>query len=174
METNAILKKPITLFIIKAIAFYFAWDLIMIYYLDTHPFSFWLSHLVNNTALYCLDMMGYTVRGYNTVIGININGKACVFMGNPCNGLDFMGIFLCLVIAYPAHWKSKTWFLPIGIIAIHFLNVLRVILLALNVHYWKSTFDFNHKYTFMIAVYVLIFLLWTYWAKRYKTLASNA
>ncbi len=164
---NLLPKNPVVVFLLKVVFLYILWDFLMGYYLNTSSFGYVLSHFVNNSAIWCLDLMGYAVRGYNKTIGINIDGKACVFMGNACNGLDFMGVFLCFVLAYPAKIVDKLWFIPVGIVAIHLLNVLRVTLLALNIHYYRSTFDFNHKYTFMIAVYALIFWLWITWTKRY-------
>jgi exosortase/archaeosortase family protein len=163
----AFFKNPVTIFLGKVLLLYIGWDWLMSAYLNTSPLAYWLSGAITNTSIYLLDGMGYAVRGYNKVYGINIDGKACVFLGNACNGLDFMGVFFCFVLAYPTSWKSKVWFIPVGILAIHCLNVLRVVLLALNMHYIRSTFDFNHKYTFMIAVYALIFWLWTTWIKRY-------
>jgi exosortase/archaeosortase family protein len=160
-------KNPVTVFLGKVLLLYIAWDWLMSAYLQTSPFAYWLSGAVTNTAIGALDVMGYAVRGYHKVFGINIDGKASVFLANACNGLDFMGIFFCFVLAYPASWKPKVWFIPMGIVAIHLLNVVRVILLALNMHYFRSTFDFNHKYTFMIAVYALIFWFWTTWVKYY-------
>jgi exosortase family protein XrtF len=160
-------QNPVTIFLGKVLLLYVAWDGLMSAYLNTSPLAYWLSGAITHTSIGVLDLMGYAVRGYNKVFGINIDGKACVFLGNACNGLDFMGVFCCFVLAYPASWKSKIWFIPVGIVAIHLLNVLRVVLLALNMHYMRSTFDFNHKYTFMIAVYALIFWLWTTWIKRH-------
>ncbi|WP_442196393.1 hypothetical protein [Sporocytophaga myxococcoides] len=75
-------------------------------------------------------------------------------------------MFTCFVIAFPASWKSKLWFLPMGILAIHVLNMVRVILLILNFYFFNSSFDFNHKYTFNFVVYGFMLLVWLYWAKK--------
>lgn len=169
MKENLIsfLKNPVTLFLSKALLFYIIWDLLMVYYLNTSSLNDWLSGHVTSTSIAILDMIGYAVRGYDRVHGINIDGRACVFLGHACNGLDFMGVFLCFVLAYPANWIHKLWFIPLGILAIHGLNIIRVVLLAMNMQHFADYFEFNHKYTFIIIVYALIFWLWTTWIKRY-------
>jgi exosortase family protein XrtF len=161
------IKHPITWFIAKVIVLYIACDMLLAYWLNESSIAYWVSWSATNSAIWILDLLGYTVRGYNKVFGINIDGKACVFVANACNGLDFMGVFIAFVIAYPAPFKSKLWFVPIGLLAIHTLNIVRITLLALNKKHFEDSFDFNHKYTFIIAVYGLIFWLWTYWIQHY-------
>jgi exosortase family protein XrtF len=161
------IKNPIFLFILKVIGLYICWDLLQVYWLNESHLADAISRSATNSSLWLLDAIGYTVRGYNKVFGINIDGKACVFIANACNGLDFMGVFIAFVIAYPATLNSKIWFIPVGLLAIHTLNIIRITLLALNKKHFEDSFDFNHKYTFIILVYGLIFWLWTYWIKQY-------
>jgi exosortase/archaeosortase family protein len=57
----------------------------------------------------------------------------------------------------------------LGIIIIHFVNVLRITALAIIVKVNPDWLYFNHNYTFTIVVYSFVFLLWWIWAKKYAT-----
>jgi exosortase/archaeosortase family protein len=73
--------------------------------------------------------------------------------------------FALFVIAFPGSVKKKLWFIPLGIVIIHFANVLRVIGLAAINYVAPQYLEFNHTYTFTILVYGIIFLLWMWWVK---------
>lgn len=95
-----------------------------------------------------------------------LNGQPSVLVGNPCNGLLLYALFAGFVAAFPGPGLHKLWFVPLGVIVVYTLNVLRVVLLALNHVYWHPTVDFNHHYTFTFAVYGAIGALWVLWARR--------
>jgi exosortase/archaeosortase family protein len=103
-----------------------------------------------------------------------VEGQPLLYIGDPCNGLDFFGLFACFVLAFPARRVAKLWFLPLGLLTIHLLNALRVVVLCLNYWYFRSSFDFNHKYTFVVIVYGVMLLLWMRWARKYAPAAGGA
>ncbi|WP_035558999.1 exosortase X [Hymenobacter sp. IS2118] len=113
--------------------------------------------------------------GFDSVVGasqaklILLNSKPAVLVGAPCNGLVLYALFAGFVAAFPGPWQRKLWYIPAGITVIWFLNVLRVAALALNQHYYQSSADFNHHYTFTFVVYGFIFALWMLWARRLAT-----
>jgi exosortase/archaeosortase family protein len=71
-------------------------------------------------------------------------------------------------LAYPGDWKVKTIYILIGSIVIYLINVLRILVLLFNMIYYKGSFDFNHKYTYTIAVYLCVFVLWMLWANHFS------
>jgi exosortase/archaeosortase family protein len=79
-----------------------------------------------------------------------------------------MLLFAGFIVAFPGPWRTKLWFVPMGILSIYLINSLRVIGLAVNHMVSKSSFDFNHKYTFTILVYGAIFYFWMIWVNRYS------
>ena len=91
-----------------------------------------------------------------------------VLIEHGCNGLILMVLFAAFIVAFPGPWRTKLWFIPIGIAGIYAINSLRVIGLAVNHMVSKSSFDFNHKYTFTILVYGGIFVFWMIWVNRYS------
>jgi len=103
-----------------------------------------------------------------------LNGYHMVSVGWQCDGLPLMALFAIFIVAYPGPWRTKLWFVPLGILAIHVLNILRVVALALNQYYSRSTFEFNHHYTFALVVYAFIFWFWTIWVRRYAGRTPSA
>jgi exosortase family protein XrtF len=102
-----------------------------------------------------------------------INGVESVKVGNRCNGLFTMVIYAGFIIAYPGSWRSKMFFVPIGIFMIFLSNVIRIGVLALNWIHYRSTFDFNHKYTYTFIVYGVVCVLWMWWINKYSFLATS-
>lgn len=99
---------------------------------------------------------------------IGIDGSNGVWVGSNCNAITLFSLFSVFIIAYPGKLKDKLWFIPIGVIAIHLLNILRVIALVLIANYYPEYLNFNHTYTFTFLVYSFIFLLWMIWVNKYS------
>ncbi len=121
---------------------------------------------------YLLNLLGYKTfmvlqdRDFQ-VVGIDASNG--VWIGSECNALKLFALFAVFVIAYPGPVKHKLWFVPAGIIAIHFLNVLRVALLAIISKANAGWLDFNHSYTFTFLVYGFIFGLWMIWVNFFAS-----
>ncbi len=103
-----------------------------------------------------------------------MNGWHVVSVGWQCDGLPVMALFTIFIVAYPGPWRAKLWFIPAGLLAIHLLNILRIVGLAFNQVYSRSTTEFNHHYTFTIIVYGFIFWLWTIWVRRFARQTPDA
>ncbi|WP_317899494.1 exosortase X [Aurantibacillus circumpalustris] len=100
---------------------------------------------------------------------IGIDGSNGVWVGSNCNAITLFALFSVFIITYPGHQKNKFWFIPAGIIAIHLLNIIRVVALALIANYYPKYLDFNHTYTFTFLVYAFIFYLWIIWVNTFST-----
>jgi len=132
----------------------------------------WLSENVAYISGSLLSIFGYASSANATTL--SIDGYPLVRVGDSCNGLVLFALFGGFIIAYPGSWKAKLLYIPLGILAIYFLNIIRVIALALNSLYSRNSLDFNHKYTFTFIVYACIFGFWMYWVKRYAKSDKNA
>jgi exosortase family protein XrtF len=116
----------------------------------------------------------FTRLDENAYPGIGIDGSTGVWVGASCNALTLFFLFAVFVFAYPGHQKSKLWFIPMGIITIHVLNILRVVALALISFYKPDYLAFNHTYTFTFIVYCYIFFLWMIWVNNYSVKEADA
>lgn len=118
-----------------------------------------------------LVLFGYELwTAVNDVAGnyVGIANGHPLEVGAPCDGIVLLALFTCFIIAFPGALKNKLWFLPTGLIAIHFINVLRIFSLSLIIHYKPSALSFNHDYTFTILVYAFVFFLWWIWINRFS------
>ncbi len=104
---------------------------------------------------------------------IGIDGSNGVWIGSNCNAITLFSLFSVFIIAYPGRIKDKLWYIPLGILAIHILNILRVIALVLIANYYPQFLNFNHTYTFTFLIYSFIFLLWILWVNKYAVKNSN-
>ena len=98
---------------------------------------------------------------------VGIDGTLGVWIGDPCNGFSLFALFLIFMITYPGPWKQKLWYIPLGLLAIHLVNVLRIVALTIILDNNSEWLDFNHNYTFNIIVYSFVFFLWYIWAKKF-------
>ena len=121
---------------------------------------------------YFLKTIGYKTftvlqdRDYQVV---GIDGSNGVWVGSNCNAITLFSLFSVFIIAYPGRTKEKFWFIPLGIIAIHILNIFRVIALVLIANYYPQFLNFNHTYTFTFLIYSFIFALWMIWVNKFST-----
>lgn len=160
--------KFISLFILKAVGLYLLWFLIYDNWLLNNGFvdHFLINHLVQ-VSVKIVELLGYTSFVYADAFGVD--GTHGVLIGAPCNGLSLFALFAGFIIIFPGKIKHKLLYIPIGLLAIHLVNIARLVGLALVVVYYPNSLQFNHKYTFTIVVYAFIFALWMIWVKKFAS-----
>lgn len=164
-------RNPFLKFLITAVLLYILWYIL--YELWLHPAGKIDSLVINNSIFLTsklLTLFGYDVftSHTETIRTLGIDGTPGLWIGDPCNGLTLFALFTGFIIAYPGTIKKKLIYIPIGIITIHFLNILRISGLCMVVFYSPESLEFNHTYTFTIIVYAYIFLLWMIWVKIFS------
>jgi exosortase/archaeosortase family protein len=95
-----------------------------------------------------------------------LNGQPSVIVGTPCDGLVLYALLAGFVVAYPGPARRRLWFIPLGIAALWLLNVVRIIVLALNYRYSPETFEFDHHYAFNAVAYAALGGLWLLWTRQ--------
>ncbi len=163
---KALLKNPVTKFLIAVFLFYIGWY--CIYNLWLHPaetLDLFIVDLTISSSKFILETLGYTVfTGADRVIGVD--GTGGLWIGDNCNGIALFALFAGFIIAYPGSWKKKLVYITAGILLIQLMNVLRIIALAILDTHSRAWTEFNHTYTFTIIIYGFIFLLWMLWVNR--------
>jgi exosortase family protein XrtF len=99
---------------------------------------------------------------------LGIDGSNGVWVGSNCNAITLFSLFSVFIFAYPGAQKNKIWFIPVGILVIHFLNLLRVTALVVIDKFAPNYLDFNHTYTFTFLIYAVIFSLWMIWVNKFS------
>lgn len=124
-----------------------------------------------NLCQWIFDKLGYKTfasRDVNDMQVFGIDGSNGVWIGGPCNGITLMFLFAIFVIAYPGSTKNKLWYVPLGVLIVHAINIIRIIALALIANYNYEYLDFNHTYTFTFLAYSAVFGLWMLWVNKFS------
>ena len=103
-----------------------------------------------------------------------LDGRPSVIVGAPCDGLVLYFLLAGFVLAYPGPGLRRWWFIPLGIGALWLLNVVRIMVLALNHQYSPETFDFDHHYAFNVVAYSALGGLWLLWTRQSAPAFSTA
>lgn len=96
-------------------------------------------------------------------------GTAGIYVGNHCIGISAKFIFVAVILSLKGKWIDKIWFIGLGILLILLINTIRIVLLTMQ-HTEGSfiMFDLNHRYTFVLIVYAIIFGLIMIWEKYFS------
>ena len=153
-------------FIVMVGVVYFSWYLL--YEFVIHPFKRIDLFVIDTTVVLSekiLNSLNYTTfTGEDRVIGID--GSSGLWIGDKCNGIELFALFAVFIIAYPGIIWRKAVYIPVGIISIEFINIFRVVGLAIAQYNYPKWIEFNHSYVFNVIVYGYIFLLWMLWANK--------
>ena len=96
------------------------------------------------------------------------NGTPRVFIGHACNARNIYFLYIGFLLTIPlGGYKRKLKYLFIGMMLVYLFNVVRVFLLFLIAANIPVFFDFIHKYLFQLSIYILLFVLWHNYLKKY-------
>lgn len=170
MTFSGIFQHRIFRFLAKAAVLYIAWYLLYELYVTPHTRAnlVMIDILISHSSP-VLEALGYPLieRPYDEIYRtMGIDGSNGVWIGDSCNGLTLFATFSIFILSWPGPWKKKLWFIPLGILIIHILNIARISALSVIAYHHPEWLDFNHSYTFQAIVYGAIFLLWMWWANR--------
>jgi exosortase family protein XrtF len=170
---DQIRKNKIIQFLLVAGALYTAW--LLLYFLLIKTQTNWdynLNYNIVEIAKAFFSLFGtetsIDIESDHVVLFLEAGNYRGIWVGDECNGFKLFSIFTIFIVAFPGKIKNKLWFIPIGLVIIHFVNVLRIMALVMINNYYPKYLDFNHLYTFTILVYATIFVLWYVWAKKYS------
>jgi exosortase/archaeosortase family protein len=164
-------KKLVKVFLIRCGIAYVIW--LIAYYGFIQPdgrINAFLTNLVIQGTVIGLDLFGYETTGEGNMV--YIDQQAVVLVADACNGLELFVLYAGFLLCFPGKWTYKSIFIPAGIGIIFLVNVLREIILSLNYKFFQETFEFNHKYTYVFVVYIVVFMIWRFWLKRYSVIGN--
>ncbi|HEY4797521.1 MAG TPA: archaeosortase/exosortase family protein [Bacteroidia bacterium] len=166
--------EPIVKFLAFGLLLYLFW--LALYQWWIHPKGVLDKIVIDNNisiSRYILEWMGYATEIMGNRM-MKIQGTPGLYIGDSCNGISLFALYSIFIIAFPGKIVSKIIFIPAGIVLIHFLNVLRVVSLALIETRSYAWTEFNHTYTFTILIYALIFLIWIIWINKFSGFKKKA
>lgn len=174
---KSIIKNKFQFFILKAVSLYglcyFFYEFVIKKY--TRLDQIFVRKIIN-VCTSILESLGYKTfvsKDVNDMQVMGIDGSNGVWIGGPCNGITLMFLFAIFVIAYPGNIKNKLWYVPLGIIAVHSINIIRIVSLSIIAYYNPYILDFNHTYTFTFIAYSFVFMLWMIWVNKLSEPLKN-
>jgi exosortase family protein XrtF len=167
-----LIVNPFYRFLLISTSLFVLWYISYELYLKEHTLlDEWVIDSLVGLSGAVLRFFGYMLISYPELPWRNqlgVEGSSGVIVGDACDGLVLFALFIIFILAYPGRWKNKLWFIPAGVLLIHFLNVLRICALTIIVSWNQSWLSFNHDYTFTILVYSVVFALWWVWVNRFS------
>ncbi len=162
-------------FAIRAVSLIILWK--ALYWGFILPFTSlnpWLTNKVGASAAGVFNWLGASSSFDGLYLYVS-NTKS-VLIGDPCNGLELFVLFIGFIVITPGKWIHKIVYGFLGLSILFFVNVVRVYLLGFNYLKSPATFEFNHKYTYLLFVYAIIGVLWFLWIEviNKKHFAKNS
>ena len=83
-----------------------------------------------------------------------------------CNGVEATLVLIAAMLAFPAPWKHRLLGLVAGVLAVQFLNVLRVISLFYLGQWNRQLFEWAHLYVWQALIMLDVLVVWLIWVRR--------
>lgn len=176
---SGVMRDPVVRFLTLGALGYLAWYLL--YELWLHPHgrldAAVIDLLIRHSGA-VLQALGYDLipepPNAENIRTVGVQGGHLLWIGDPCNGVGLFAVFSLFILAFPGPWKHKAWFIPLGLLSIHLINVLRIVALCIVVTIDYELLNFNHDYTFYVIVYGWVFLLWWAWVRYFPLRTTPA
>jgi exosortase family protein XrtF len=170
--------RPTILFLVKFVGIYLVGNILYGLYITSYePRPDPVTHVVSKQTALVLNTCGYQVeaadRQQKPTTDLMYLGRAKLSVYEGCNGLNTMIIFVAFLFAFGPVSKTLIWFIPAGLMIIHLMNLARISLLFFVSEYMPDAMYFTHKYFFTAILYVVIFVLWVWWVKRYSRISTK-
>ncbi|MBN2184821.1 MAG: archaeosortase/exosortase family protein [Candidatus Krumholzibacteriota bacterium] len=107
----------------------------------------------------------YTIAESTITLYTGHGGERLVVIAE-CTGVYTTIIYLSIIGAYPARIREKFIGLLMGVPAIHFLNLVRMVFVALILYHKPGLFDFVHGYLWQGSFLIFMFILVVFWMSR--------
>jgi len=98
-----------------------------------------------------------------------VPGRGYVGVHYGCSGLKQFLQWIFLMLLFPGPWKHKAWFIPLGLIITHLVNVFRISGLSVVLIYMPRDWQFIHDNIYRPFFYVVMFLLWVWWVEKFRS-----
>jgi exosortase/archaeosortase family protein len=134
---------------------------------------------VNNTADWLARQVYLSSLWINrNILGMDITTEEPNFMRfsnggfvavvESCSGLKQFYQIIVLFVLFPGPWKHKLWFIPMSILIMHFVNILRIVILSVMAAWKPEYWAFTHEWILRPGFYVVIFALWVWWVEKFS------
>ncbi len=109
--------------------------------------------------------LNHTTDGQTIWVVSNAGNWGYVEVSPGCTSLKQWMHWIFIMVLFPGPRAYKLWYIPLGIIIIHFINIVRIVGLSITLVPWPQHFDFFHDYIFKTFFYFMIFVMWVIWVE---------
>jgi exosortase/archaeosortase family protein len=86
-----------------------------------------------------------------------------------CSGLKQFYQAIVLFMLYPGPWRHKLWYIPTALLAMHMVNIFRIVALSFTMVHHYQHWDMMHDWVLRPLFYVVLFGLWVFWEERFNS-----
>ena len=162
--------KKAVLFLVKFFGLYALLTLLYGYYLDQYPdfidpVSAVVSEQSNSVIQWVRPEVYLEYHDDYPRVDMKYYDYTYQYIIEGCNAVSVMILFVAFVFAFKASAVHYLWFIPGGLIILHFFNILRISLLGLSYLYYPEYARSLHDYAFPGVIYGVTMVLWFVWVK---------
>ena len=163
---------PTILFLVKFVGIYLVGNFLYGLYVTAYeptpdPATRWVTGQTAVVLTVCGWPSDTNDRINKPITNLNYKGKNVLAVYEGCNGINVMIIFVAFLFAFGPISNALFWFIPLGLLIIHLVNLARITLLFWVSIYMTEYMYFMHKYFFTAILYVVVFVLWVWWVRKF-------
>lgn len=151
-------------FLLFLVLFFFIWLLSYFLSIRIPGMIGGLQVAIAREVAWILDLLGYsyTIKG-SILTFFTAHGGERMQIIPECTGFYTTVIYVAIIGAFPARIGEKAVGLLIGVPAIHVLNLVRMVFVALVLYHRRDLFDFFHGYLWQVGFVIFMLLLVIVW-----------
>jgi len=133
-------------------------------FMETERFLAWNAFIPSS---WLIDhILGIDIRTVDRIMYFPNNNA--IEINGTCSGLKQFYQWTILMLLFPGPWKKKLWFIPMGLLIIHIVNILRIVILAIIMNWNPEVWKFSHDWILRPFFYIVIFSMWMVWEERFR------
>ena len=161
----------VAIFSIITVFFHFLWwnglKAFLMNFMAFQQTEAFLAHQVFLASSWIVEnVLSYNIKTLNNTLYFENNGYVAV--EGSCSGLKQFYQWTVLMVLFPGPWKKKLWYIPLGLLVIHIVNIFRIVDLSVIVVHWPQYWDFIHEWLLRPFFYVVIFAMWVLWVEKIR------
>lgn len=165
--------KPTILFLVKFIGLYLVANLVYGFYVSAYlPGPDSATRVVTDQTSSILNVCGWSTTTLDSttkpITELSEGSRKVLAVYEGCNGINVMIIFVAFLVAFGPLNRVLLWFIPAGLLILHLANLLRISILFWVSIYQPDFMYFMHKYLFTAFLYVIVFVLWIFWVRKFS------
>lgn len=127
-------------------------------------FDAWLNRVTAQMLAAALWLLGAGGQTAGTIVSSKIFSAEII---TECTAIFPIMIFLAAVIAYPSGWRKKLWGIALGVPAILFVNLIRLVSLFYIGYWFPSVFETAHLLVWQSLIIFFAVLFWLVWVELF-------